>query len=151
MKPVTAAPTTNTAWPVPIREAARLSDLSAKMIRHYEALGLLGEVSRTDSNYRLYGPADVHTLRFIQRARRLGFSMARIQELLHLWHDRDRSSADVKRIASAHVQELSERIAELQSMQRSLQQLVGCCHGDDRPDCPILDDLSHLQPSDSAV
>lgn len=126
-----------------IGEAARQSRLTARMVRHYEALGLLGGVARSDSGYRLYSERDVHTLRFIQRARSLGFGMQEIAELLALWHDQKRSSASVKRIAQAHVEDLSKRIAELTAMQRTLQHLVHGCHGDQRPDCPILEELGH--------
>lgn len=129
-------------WPVHIGQAAALSGVSAKMVRHYEALGLLAPVNRTDSGYRLYSAADVHTLRFVKRARDLGFSMADIQELVGLWHDKARASAQVKRIAQRHRQALQQRIGQLQAMERSLQQLTHCCHGDGRPDCPILDDLA---------
>jgi Cu(I)-responsive transcriptional regulator len=128
--------------PITIGEAARHSGVSAKMLRHYESLGLLGAVARTDSGYRLYSAADVHTLRFIKRCRDLGFSMAEIAELVDLWQNRTRASASVKRIAQKHMDELNQRIAAMQAMQRSLSTLLGCCHGDDRPDCPILDDLA---------
>jgi len=128
--------------PVNIGAAARASGVSAKMVRHYEALGLLGAVARTDSGYRQYTPADIHTLRFIKRSRELGFSMAEIAELVGLWHDRERASADVKRIAQQHVGELEQRIAAMQDMRRTLQDLLRHCHGDERPECPILDDLS---------
>ena len=124
------------------RLAARASGVSAKMVRHYESLGLLGAVARTDAGYRQYTPADVHTLRFIKRARDLGFSMAEIAELVSLWHDRRRASADVKRIAQTHVAELEKRIQAMQDMRRTLQNLLHHCHGDERPDCPILDDLA---------
>ena len=127
---------------VAIGEAAKRSGVSARMVRHYEGLGLLPAVARTESGYRQYSEADVHSLRFIKRSRELGFSMEQIAELVGLWHDRKRSSAGVKRIAQAHLDELNERIAALQSMQRTLSHLVHCCHGDARPDCPILDDLS---------
>lgn len=127
---------------IPIGEAARASGVSAKMVRHYESLGLLGDVARTDSGYRQYGAADVHTLRFIKRARDLGFSMAEIGELVGLWHNRTRASAHVKQIAQAHVSELEKRIQAMQAMRRTLQDLLQNCHGDDRPDCPILDDLA---------
>ena len=130
------------AWPVSIGTAARLSGISPKMLRHSEALGLLGEVNRTGSNYRQYGEADVHTLRFIRRARDMGFGLDAIAELVSLWHDRRRSSAQVKRIAQRHHDELGQRIQALQAMQRSLDALLGCCPGDSRPDCPILDDLA---------
>ena len=140
MSGVPAAP--RVAAPVAIGAAARASGVSAKMVRHYEALGLLGKVARTDAGYRQYTPADVHTLRFIKRARDLGFSMAEIAELVSLWHDRQRASADVKRIAQTHVAELEKRIQAMQDMRRTLQKLVQSCQGDDRPDCPILDNLA---------
>ena len=130
------------AGPVNIGAAARASGVSAKMVRHYESLGLLGDITRTDSGYRQYSAADVHTLRFIKRARDLGFSMAEIAELVSLWHDRARASADVKRIAKAHVADLENRIAALQDMRSTLQNLLQHCHGDDRPQCPILDRLA---------
>ena len=140
MSGVPAAP--RVAAPVAIGAAARASGVSAKMVRHYESLGLLGAVARTDAGYRQYTPADVHTLRFIKRARDLGFSMAEIAELVSLWHDRQRASADVKRLAQAHVVELEKRIAALQDMRHTLQNLLQHCHGDERPDCPILDQLA---------
>jgi len=116
--------------------------VSARMVRHYESLGLLPPVGRTDSGYRQYTEAEVHALRFIRRARDLGFSMAEIASLLGLWQDKARASSQVKSIAQAHIDDLATRIADMQAMQRSLQTLVQCCHGDDRPDCPILDDLA---------
>ena len=125
-----------------IGQAARRSGVSAKMVRHYESLGLLPKVARTDAGYRQYGDAEVHTLRFIRRARDLGFSMAEIAELLKLWQNRRRASADVKRIALAHVADLERRIEEMASMKRTLERLAACCHGDQRPDCPILDELA---------
>ena len=124
-----------------IGEAARQSGVSAKMVRHYESLGLLPVVSRTEAGYRLYTAREVHTLRFIRRARDLGFGMAEIAELLKLWQNRRRSSADVRRIASRHVQELTQRMADLEAMRATLRHLVHCCAGDQRPDCPILDEL----------
>ena len=130
------------AGPINIGQAARASGVSAKMVRHYESLGLLGAVARTDSGYRQYRAADVHTLRFIKRARDLGFSMAEIAELVSLWHDQGRASASVKQIAQAHVADLENRIQAMQAMRRTLQNLLQHCHGDARPDCPILDDLS---------
>lgn len=123
--------------------AAQQAQVSAKMVRHYESLGLLPAITRTKSGYRQYTHNDVHTLRFIKRARSLGFSMPEIAELLALWHNKRRSSASVKRIAMAHVADLAQRIAELAAMQRTLQKLVDCCHGDHRPDCPILEELGH--------
>ena len=127
--------------PFNIGEAAARSGVSAKMVRHYESLRLLPPVQRTDSGYRQYGDKEVHTLRFIRRARDLGFAMAEIAELLKLWQDRRRASASVKRIALAHIAELDRRMAELAQMRRTLQHLADCCQGDERPDCPILDEL----------
>jgi MerR family copper efflux transcriptional regulator len=125
-----------------IGEAAARSGVSAKMVRHYESLGLLPRVHRTEAGYRQYREAEVHTLRFIRRARDLGFSMAEIAELLKLWQNRRRASADVKRIATGHVADLQRRIDEMSAMKRTLESLVDCCHGDQRPDCPILEGLS---------
>lgn len=127
---------------VPIGQAARRSGVSARMIRHYESLGLLPPAPRTEGGYRLYSEADVHSLGFIRRARDLGFSIPEIAELLSLWQDRRRPSASVKRIAERHADELATRIAALQSMQRTLHHLIAGCQGNDRPDCPILDDLA---------
>ena len=137
-----AALDTGTRWPVSIGVAAQRAGVSPRMLRHYEALGLLPPVARTDSGYRQYAEADVHALRFIRRARDLGFSMAEITTLLGLWQDKARASSQVKSIAQAHIDDLNQRIADMQAMQRTLQQLVQCCHGDDRPDCPILDNLA---------
>ncbi len=128
--------------PLTIGQAAQRSGVSPKMLRHYESLGLLPPVARTESGYRLYGEREVHTLRFIRRARDLGFSMVEIAELLKLWQNRRRASAQVKRIAEQHIADLDRRLAEMQTMRRALAELADCCHGDDRPDCPILDDLS---------
>lgn len=125
-----------------IGEASALTGVSAKMIRHYEAIGLIPPASRTFANYRLYNEADLHRLRFIRRARNLGFPMKQIEVLLGLWGDPQRSSAEVKRLAQAHSDELAARIAEMQAMQRTLQSLAAHCHGDHRPECPILDDLA---------
>ena len=128
--------------PVNIGSAAEQCGVSAKMIRYYESLGLLGKVRRTDSGYRQYSQAEVHVLRFIKRARDLGFSMAEIAELVSLWNNRRRTSASVKRIAQKHADELAQRVAALQEMQRTLSHLIHGCHGDSRPDCPILDGLA---------
>lgn len=125
-----------------IGQAAKSSAVSAKMIRHYESIGLLPKAQRTESGYRLYDEADVHTLRFIQRARSLGFPLETIRTLLALWRNRRRSSAQVKDLAQRHVDELERKIAEMQAMVRSLKHLARHCHGDDRPECPILDDLA---------
>ena len=125
-----------------IGEASALTGVSAKMIRHYESTGLIPPASRTFANYRLYSDADLHRLRFIKRSRTLGFSMKQIEQLLGLWSDPGRSSAEVKQLALAHAHDLSQRIAEMQAMQRTLERLAKHCHGDNRPDCPILDDLA---------
>jgi Cu(I)-responsive transcriptional regulator len=126
-----------------IGEAAAAAGLSAKMLRHYEAIGLLPRAARTTySNYRLYAPNDVHALRFIRRARSLGFSIAEIKELLGLWRNRTRSSAAVKRIAGKHVADLKRKIAQLESMVATLEHLMRHCQGDHRPECPILDELA---------
>lgn len=125
-----------------IGEAAARSGVSAKMVRHYESLGLLPKVGRTDAGYRQYGDKEVHTLRFVRRARDLGFSMAEIAELLKLWQNKRRASAEVKRIALAHVADLERRMAELAEMKRTLEHLAACCHGDHRPDCPIIEELA---------
>lgn len=125
-----------------IGEAATRSAVSAKMIRHYESLGLLPKVPRTEAGYRVYDEASVHTLRFIRRARDLGFGIKEIDTLLGLWRNRRRASADVKRIAGAHAADLQRRIDEMQAMKRTLEHLAHCCQGDNRPDCPILDDLA---------
>ena len=136
-----------TAGPWNIGEAARRSGVSARMVRHYEGLGLLPAVARTESGYRQYDEADIHTLRFVKRSRDLGFSMDEIAELVGLWHNRRRTSASVKRIAQKHLGELEQRIADMQAMQRTLSHLVHCCHGDARPDCPILEDLAGASAS----
>jgi len=125
-----------------IGRASRESGVSVKMIRHYEAIGLLKDVARTYANYRVYSGKDVHTLRFIKRARALGFSMDDIRELLALWQNKTRPSASVKKIAGGHMQDLKRRIVEMQSMVATLEHLTHNCHGDSRPDCPILEDLA---------
>jgi len=129
-----------------IGEAAKRSGVSAKMVRHYESLGLLPSVNRTEAGYRQYTEKEVHTLKFVKRSRDLGFSMAEIAELLKLWQNRRRSSADVRRIATKHVQDLNQRMAEMETMRKTLEHLVHCCHGDQRPDCPILDELGGQAP-----
>ena len=125
-----------------IGDAAALTGVSAKMIRHYESIGLIPPANRTFANYRLYSEADLHRLRFIRRGRSLGFSMKQIQELLGLWSDPRRASAQVKKLAQAHAAELGQKVREMQAMQRTLEQLARHCHGDDRPACPILEDLA---------
>ena len=134
--------TVHLGGPYNVGEAAGMSNVSAKMVRHYESLGLLPTVTRTESGYRQYTDKEVHTLRFIRRARDLGFGMAEIGELPKLWQNRRRPSASVKRIASDHVAALDARMAEMAAMRKTLQHLVHCCNGDDRPDCPILDELA---------
>jgi Cu(I)-responsive transcriptional regulator len=125
-----------------IGEAAHLSGLSAKMIRHYEEIGLVPAPDRRDSNYRDYGHHDLHRLGFIRRARDLGFSMPEIRDLLRLWDDRGRSSADVKRLTKSHLAELDLKIGLLSEMRATLSHLAEACDGDGRPDCPIIDSLA---------
>jgi MerR family copper efflux transcriptional regulator len=125
-----------------IGQAAQASGVTAKMIRYYESIGLIVESRRSDAGYRLYGEKDLHALRFIKRARKLGFSLEQIRDLLSLWQDSARASGDVKRIALDHVGELNQRIRELTEMRDTLSSLASCCHGDQRPDCPILQTLS---------
>jgi len=125
-----------------IGEASRASGVSAKMIRYYESIGLIANAQRTASGYRVYGHDDVHALRFIRRARDLGFSVAEMAELLALWRDQSRASADVKAIALKHVEELEEKARALQAMSRTLRHLADNCSGDHRPHCPILEDLA---------
>ena len=132
--------------PMNIGEAARQSGVSAKMVRHYESLGLLPQVQRSESGYRQYSEAEVHTLRFIKRGRDLGFSMAEIAELVSLWNNRRRASASVRRIAQKHADDLTRRIADMQAMQQTLTHLVHGCQGNERPECPILDDLAGQAP-----
>jgi MerR family copper efflux transcriptional regulator len=125
-----------------IGQAAKLSGVSAKMIRYYEQIGMIPQAARSDAGYRHYSSADVHSLRFIYRARGLGFSVDQISVLLVLWRDSDRASADVKAMALAHAAGLRAKIAELQSMAQTLEHLADHCHGNDRPDCPILADMA---------
>ena len=124
-----------------IGEVSGASGVSQRMIRHYEKIGLIPEALRRDSGYRDYDQRDIHTLRFIGRARDLGFPIDDIRLLLALWTDRNRSSADVKKLALSRVEELRQRLAVLQNMCRTLEHLAESCHGDDRPDCPILEGL----------
>jgi len=125
-----------------IGEAANASGVTAKMIRYYESVGLIGQAARTDSGYRQYGPNEVQTLRFIKRSRELGFSVERIRTLLALWGDRSRRSADVKTLARQYIEELDRDIEKLQTIRQQLHHLADCCHGDNRPECPIIDDLA---------
>lgn len=135
-----------------IGEAARASAISERMIRHYEKIGLVAEAARRESGYRDYDQKDVHTLRFIGRARDLGFPIEEIRALLALWHNQERDSSDVKALALARAAELQRKITELEAMRRSLEHLARTCQGDNRPDCPILHDLecgsaTHAEPT----
>lgn len=132
-----------------IGEASRASGVSQRMIRHYEAIGLIPQPPRRDSGYRSYGDRDVSRLRFIAHARDLGFAVPDIARLLDLWRDRGRASADVKALALSHVEALREKEARLAAMRRTLEALAASCHGDDRADCPIIDELAMPQPAGS--
>lgn len=125
-----------------ISEASELSGVSAKMIRHYEQIGLMPEADRTDANYRIFSQSDIHTLQFIKRARSLGFSMKKIATLLNLYQDKGRPSSEVKRLAEEHIQSLDEAIKEMQEMRDTLANLARHCRGDELPDCPILEGIS---------
>lgn len=129
-----------------IGQAAKASGISTKMIRHYEKVGLLPAASRTFAGYRTYNHQDVHMLRFIRHARDMGFSIKQISDLLSLWRDKNRSSSKVKSLASEHIKTLDQKIQELNNMKAALMRLVSCCHGDERPDCPILDELAMDKP-----
>lgn len=129
-----------------IGQAAEASGVSAKMIRHYEVVGLVPAPKRTESGYRQYNDSEVHTLRFIRQVRDLGFSIHEIGELLSLWHNRRRPSRLVKALAEVHIQALEQKAQELLTMKATLEHLVHCCHGDERPDCPILDVLASNAP-----
>ncbi|WP_200956087.1 Cu(I)-responsive transcriptional regulator [Pelomonas sp. Root1444] len=130
-----------------IGEAAKASGVSAKMIRHYESVGLFPEAARTESGYRQYTDKEVSTLRFIRQSRDLGFSIEQIRELLSLWQNRKRPSRQVRALAQAHIVELDEKLKELHAMKATLEHLVQCCHGDERPDCPIIDTLAQDAPA----
>lgn len=134
---------------VTITQAAKISGISAKKIRHYESIGLIRPPVRGDNLYRHYSEADLHELRFIRKGRELGFSFQDIRQLLSLWRDRQRSSAEVKAIARRHIEELDQKAATLTALSQTLKNLVATCNGDDRPDCPILDALVSHQGSDS--
>lgn len=125
-----------------IGQAAKATQVSAKMIRYYESVGLIAQAHRTDSGYRQYGTREIQTLKFIRRSRDLGFSIERIKTLLALWNDKSRKSADVKKLAQQYIAELDADIAKMQSIRNELATLQACCHGDQRPDCPILNDLA---------
>lgn len=125
-----------------IGEAAKASGVSAKMIRHYEGVGLIPAVARTDAGYRQYGDVEVQTLRFVRHARDLGFSIVEIGELVGLWHDRERPSRQVKALAQAQIEALAQKAQELLAMKATLEHLASSCHGDERPECPILETLA---------
>lgn len=131
-----------------IGTAAARSGVPAKTIRYYESIGLIPRAARTGGNYRDYDDSDLQTLRFIQRARRLGFAVKDVASLLTLWRDRRRASADVKRLAEGHIAEIDQRMEELRTMRKTLLHLVDRCHGDDRPDCPILEELAGAKEPD---
>lgn len=134
-----------------IGQAAAEGGVSAKMIRHYETIGLLTPAKRTASGYRTYSEKDIHTLRFIKQARNLGFSIELIKDLLSLWQNQRRTSRRVKELAQNHLRDVNERILELQEIKSALENLVRHCHGDDRPDCPILDRLATEQKSGTFI
>ena len=134
-----------------IGQAPGTSGVSAKMIRHYEALGLLPAAQRTQSDYRQYAQNDVHTLRFIRHSRDLGFSLAEIAELVSQWQNRRRPSRQVTALAAAHIKELEQKAAELWAMKSALEHILHCCHGDDWPECPILDGLAGADTLASAA
>ena len=134
-----------------IGETAAASGVSAKMIRYYESIELLPPALRTQAGYRVYTGREVHILRFVHRARDLGFSIEDIRRLLALWQDRNRASAEVKALALEHAEALREKIADLVQLRQALVHLAAHCHGDDRPECPILDDLSGEDESDVAI
>ena len=125
-----------------IGQAAKASGVSAKMIRYYEQIGLIPNAIRSDAGYRTYSSSDVHSLNFIRSARDLGFSVEKIMKLLAVWRDRDRASSNVKEMALAHAAGLKAKIAELQAMVQTLEHLANHCHGNDRPDCPIIENLA---------
>ncbi|BBU53890.1 Cu(I)-responsive transcriptional regulator [Mameliella alba] len=133
-----------------IGEAAKQSGVSAKMIRYYEQTGLIPPAQRTDSGYRDYSEKDVHMLSFVRRARDLGFSVEVIGELLGLWTDRSRRSVDVRQLAEGHLSNLRRKIEELEAMSSTLETLINACHGDHRPDCPIIADLEKSEPTGSS-
>ncbi len=125
-----------------IGAAAKAAGINAKVIRHYESEGVIPKAKRTESGYRVYDGNDVHILRFVKKARNLGFSLAEIKRLLGLWRNKNRKSEDVKLIATKHIEILDQKIRELQAMKTALQNLSLSCHGNERPDCPILDELA---------
>lgn len=125
-----------------IGDAAKASGINAKLIRHYESIGIIPKASRSDAGYRVYSEVDINILAFVKRARGLGFSMKQIKKLVSLWRNRSRASSEVKALAMTHVREMEQKIVELDAMVQTLKHLARNCHGDDRPDCPIIDGLS---------
>lgn len=134
-----------------IGEVSSASGVSAKMIRYYEQIGLLRSPERSPAGYRLYSVLDIHDLSFIRRARDLGFTVEQIGELLELWRNRKRASADVKRIASEHLERLERKMAEIGEMTEALKFLIGHCHGNHRPDCPIIEELAGAPSGDGKI
>ncbi len=128
-----------------IGEAAKISGVNAKLIRHYESIGIIPKASRTEAGYRTYSENDIHILSFVKRSRTLGFSMKEIKKLVSLWRNKARASAEVKNLAVQHIEEMEQKILELQDMVKTLKHLAKTCHGDGRPDCPILNDLASHQ------
>ena len=133
-----------TDLPMNIGAVAQATGISAKMIRYYEDIGLISKPVRSSGGYRTYSTSEIHSLRFIRQARELGFSTEQIAELLSLWNDKSRSSQKVKTITMAHISALEERIRKLEAMKKTLSELSSCCHGDNRPECPILEGIAHL-------
>ena len=132
-----------------IGEASKKSGVSAKLIRHYESIGIIPKASRALSGYRTYSDREVNILKFVKRSRSLGFSMEEIKKLGSLWRNKKRTSQEVKKLATKHIDELEQKITELQSMVETLKHLATNCHGDERPDCPILDELAAEKPGNS--
>lgn len=128
-----------------IGQVAKASGVSAKLIRHYESIGVIPKASRSASGYRTYTKNDIHILNFVRRARGLGFSMKEIKKLVGLWNNKSRASAEIKALALQHIKELDQKILQLESMSKTLKQLARNCRGDSRPECPILDELSDIQ------
>lgn len=128
-----------------IGELAKASGVSAKLIRHYESIGLIPKAARTESGYRFYKESDIQFLKFIKRARKLGFSMQEIKKLIGLWRNKSRASKEVKTLAQKHIEDLEVKILEMQEMAENLRRLAKACHGDSRPECPILSDLEGIR------
>ncbi|MGZ3723196.1 MAG: Cu(I)-responsive transcriptional regulator [Bdellovibrionales bacterium] len=125
-----------------IGQAAETSGVNAKLIRHYESIGIIPKASRSEAGYRIYSEADVHILTFVKKARGLGFSMKEIKKLVSLWRNKSRASSEVKIMAQNHIDQLESKISELKAMTKTLKELAKCCHGDSRPECPIIESLA---------